>query len=282
MYLNPYPLAQGPAESSHAPLVPVLEAFATTNPGLYQMMITVVGGLLVLGVIALLPPGRTGLVWACKALGRLMAFLWHAVAKFLLDRWERLRTPLEERGTFDEERNDWERERLRMESELSESRRIAERRRQEINNNAQEFQRYRKNCESSHAVGGSGAGPQKPDAEWRAKADLRIECENSRGLLGMGPWVLKNWGPCAAYKIYVTTTDPDSSLEEEHREHLNPKESMTLFRSSPRRHSGLYLADVPRIRVTYEDAGGKNHEDFLEMPTESFSSSLSSKKPSKR
>lgn len=272
--MNSHPLAQGPANSSQVPVVPALEEFATANPGLFAVSIAVVAGLLVLGIVAAIPTARR----APMALGRLLAGWWRAGQNCLMDLWARLRTPLEKRGTLEQERGDWERELNDLRRELSESRELAERRRQEINNNANEFQRYRKKCEANHRVDRSDPGARKPNAEWLTKIDLRIECEDTRGLVGMGPWVLKNWGPGVAYKIYATTTDPDSKLEEEHKEHLNPKESLTLFRSYPGRFSAMYLGDAPRIRVTYEDAGGKECEDFLEIPSGVFSSSLGAKK----
>lgn len=276
--MNPQPLAQGLIESSQAPVVPALEAFANTNPGFFAIVVAVAAGLLILWVVASIPVVKR----AIMAFGGLLVVLWRVVQKRLSDLWARLRTPLNDRGTLEDERRGWEVERLRLEGELSKSQGIAERRRQEINKNATEFKLYRDQCEANHPIQKPSNVSQKINDEWRTKIDLRIESEDRNGLVGMGPWVLKNWGPGVAYKIYATTTDPDSKLEEEHREQLKPKESMSLFRSYTGKYSALYLGDGPRIRVIYEDAGGKEHEDFLEIPTGIFSLSGGAKKRIKR
>lgn len=270
-FTTPLP-SSPPTAPSEAALWPSLEAWVSANPGLTTVAI----GLLGAGAFLFSPTVRKAL-WVVLRfvlkpvvfLGKYLCTTTRRAAAWVSDKWQRVTTPLEDRDSISKAQKDWESEREALKSEISKCKRLAEKRRQEVNTVADErdeFRRQLANAKTQQNSGGtlSKALQESNDAE--NKVDLEIlKSKNSSGLLG-GGWVLRNWGPGTAYNVYLVAIDADAKVKQNTVEMLAAQEDIVLFdrySALPRQHT---LRETPMIRVTYENAAGKEIKDRIPFP----------------
>lgn len=191
------------------------------------------------------------------------------VARWCIDLWRRVTTPLEDRDSIVKLQSEWETERKKLRSEIAEFRALAEKRRQEVNTVAKErdgFRRQFKETKAQQSSGGSPAKAQPTNKRVENKVDLEIrKPANSLGR-SSGGWVLRNWGPGTAYNVYIAAVDQDAQVKDPFTEKLSAQGEIVLYdgySALPHRHSPL---EPPKVRVSYENESGEKKIVFVQFP----------------